>query len=60
MNKHEKMFRFGYEREEVAEELRKLHNEELHGLCSSPYIIRVIELRRVRWGRHLVHTGGET
>jgi hypothetical protein len=60
MNEHEKMFRFGYEREEVAGECRKLHNEELHGFCSSPYIIHVIELRRVRWVQHLAHTGGET
>lgn len=60
MNKHEKMFRFGYEREEVTGEWRKLHNEEPRGLCSSPFVIWVIELRRVRWVGHLEHTGGET
>jgi hypothetical protein len=28
---------------------RKLHNEELHGLYSSPSIVRVIKARRMRW-----------
>jgi hypothetical protein len=28
---------------------RKLHNEELHNLFSSPNIIRIIQSRRVRW-----------
>jgi hypothetical protein len=33
---------------------RKLHNEELHGLYSSPSIVRVIKARRMRWvGRPL-------
>jgi hypothetical protein len=31
---------------------RKLHNEELHGLYSSPSIVRVIKARRMRWARH--------
>jgi hypothetical protein len=35
---------------------RKLHNEVLHGLYSSPSIIRVIKARRMRWGRLEVHT----
>jgi hypothetical protein len=34
---------FGPKREEVAESWRKLHNEELHNLSSSPSIIRVIK-----------------
>jgi hypothetical protein len=29
--------------------LRKLHNEELHNLYSSPNIIRMIKSRRMRW-----------
>jgi hypothetical protein len=29
---------------------RKLHNEELHGLYSSPSVVRVIKARRMRWG----------
>jgi hypothetical protein len=32
---------------------RKLHNEELHGLYSSPSIIRVIKVRRMRWAGHV-------
>jgi hypothetical protein len=34
-----------------------LHNEELHGLYSSPSIIRVIRARRMRWAGHVVHLG---
>jgi hypothetical protein len=33
----------------VALDWRKLHNEELHNLCASANIIRVIKLRRVGW-----------
>jgi hypothetical protein len=36
----------GSKRDEVTGGWRKLHNEELHGLYSSPYVIRVIKLRR--------------
>jgi hypothetical protein len=32
---------------------RKLHNEELHNLYSSPSIIRIIKSRRMRWLRHV-------
>jgi hypothetical protein len=32
----------------------KLHNEELHGLYSSPSIVRVIKTRRMRWAGHVV------
>jgi hypothetical protein len=32
---------------------RKLHNEELHGLYSSPGIVRVIKARRMRWAGHV-------
>jgi hypothetical protein len=34
---------------------RKLHNEELHGLYSSPSIVRVIKARRMRWTGHVGH-----
>ena len=34
-------------------ELRRLHNEELHSLYRSPYIIRVIKSRRLRWAGHV-------
>jgi hypothetical protein len=39
---------FGPKRDEVAGEWRKLHNEELHNLYSSPNIIRQIKSRRMR------------
>jgi hypothetical protein len=39
---------FGPKRDEVTSGWRKLHNEELHGLCSSPSIVRVIKAR-IRW-----------
>jgi hypothetical protein len=31
---------------------RKLHNEELHNMYSSPSIIRIIRSRRMRWAGH--------
>ena len=34
-------------------EWRRLHNEELHSLYRSPYIIRVIKSRRLIWARHV-------
>jgi hypothetical protein len=34
---------------------RKLHNEELHKLYSSPSIIRMIKSRRMRWAGHVGH-----
>jgi hypothetical protein len=40
-------------RDEVTEELRKLHNGELHNLYSSPGIIRQIKSRRMRWAGHV-------
>jgi hypothetical protein len=39
---------FGLKRDEVTGEWRKLHNEELHDLYSSPSIIRIIKARRMR------------
>jgi hypothetical protein len=39
---------FGPKRDEVTGEWRKLHNEELHDLYSSPTIERVIKSRRMR------------
>jgi hypothetical protein len=40
---------FGLKRDEVTEGWRKLHNEELHNLYSSPSIIRMIKARTIRW-----------
>jgi hypothetical protein len=39
-------------RDEVTGEWRRLLKEELHDLCSSPNVIRVMKLRRMRWDGH--------
>jgi hypothetical protein len=44
---------FGPKRDEVTGEWRKLHNEELRDLYSSPSIIRIIKSRRMRWEGHV-------
>jgi hypothetical protein len=44
---------FGPKRDKVIGEWRKLHNEELHDLYSSPSIIRIIKSRRTRWSGHV-------
>jgi hypothetical protein len=36
---------------------RKLHNDELHNLCSSPNIVKVIKSRRMRWVGHVARMG---
>jgi hypothetical protein len=47
---------FGPKREEDGS-WRKLHNDELHSLYSSPNIVKVIESRRMRWEGHLTCRG---
>jgi hypothetical protein len=44
---------FGLKRNEVTEEWRKLHNEELHDLYCLPSIIRMMKSRRMRWAGHV-------
>ena len=44
---------FGRRRDEVTEEFRRLHNEELNDLYCSPSILRVIKSRRMRWAGHV-------
>jgi hypothetical protein len=44
---------FGPKRDEVMGEWRKLHNEELRDLYSSPSIVRIIKSRRMRWVGHV-------
>ena len=44
---------FGPRRGEVTGEWRRLHNEELNDLYSSPNIVRVIKSRRMRWAGHV-------
>jgi hypothetical protein len=48
---------FGPKKDEVMIGWRRLHNEELHDLYSSPGIIRIIESRRMRWAGHVARMG---
>jgi hypothetical protein len=48
---------FGPKRDEVTGDRRKLHNEELHNLYSSPNIIDMIKPRRMRWSGHVARMG---
>jgi hypothetical protein len=50
---------FGPKRDEVTGEWRKLHNEELHNLYSSPNVITQIKSRRMRWAGHVARMGQE-
>ena len=50
---------FGHRRDEVTGEWRRLHNEELNVLYSSPNIVRVIKSRRMRWAGHVARMGVE-
>jgi hypothetical protein len=49
---------FVAERDEVTRGWRKLHNEQLHRLYSSPDNIRVMKLRSIRWAGHVARMGG--
>jgi hypothetical protein len=48
---------FGPKKDEVTRGWRKLHNEELHSLYSSPSTVRMIKSRRVRWAGHVARMG---
>jgi hypothetical protein len=50
---------FGPKRDEVTEEWRKLHNEELNDLYSVPNIVRVVKSRRMRWAGPVARMGEE-
>jgi hypothetical protein len=50
---------FGPKRDKVTGEWRKLHTEELIDLYSSPTIVRVIKLRRMRWAGYIACMGEE-
>jgi hypothetical protein len=47
---------FGPKRDEVTGEWRKLHNDDLNDLYSSPTIVQVIK-SRMRWSGHVVWMG---
>jgi hypothetical protein len=51
---------FGPKRDGVTEGWRKLYNEELHNLYSSPIIIRIIKSRRMKWAGHVARMGEKT
>jgi hypothetical protein len=48
---------FGPKSDEEMRDWRKLHNQKLHNLYSSPRIIRMIKSRRVRWIGHVARMG---
>jgi hypothetical protein len=48
---------FGPKRDEVIGVWRKLHNEALHNLYSSPSLIRMIKSRRIRWEGYIARMG---
>jgi hypothetical protein len=48
---------FGPKRDKMTGGGRKLHNEELHNLYSSPSIIRMIKSRRMRWPGDVARMG---
>jgi hypothetical protein len=50
---------FGPKRDQVSGGWRKLHNEELHNLYSSPSIIRMMMPRRMRWAEYVARMGKE-
>jgi hypothetical protein len=50
---------FGPKRDRVTGGWRKLHNDELHNLYSSPSIIKIIKSRRMRGGGTCGTDGGE-
>jgi len=50
---------FGPRRGKVTGEWRRLHNEELNDLYSSPNIVRGIKSRRMRWAGHVARMGEE-
>jgi hypothetical protein len=48
---------FGSKRDEVTGGWRKLYNEELHNLYSSPSTIRMLKSRRMRWAGNVARVG---
>jgi hypothetical protein len=51
---------FRPKKDDVTGGWRKLHNEELDNLYSSPSIIRMIKSKRKRWAGHVARMGKYT
>jgi hypothetical protein len=49
---------FGPKKDEVTGEWRKLHNEELRDLYSSPSIIRIMKSTKLGWAGHVARIRG--
>jgi hypothetical protein len=49
----------GLRRDEIKGGWRKLHNEEIHNLYSSPSIIKMIKSRKMRWAGHVARMGAK-
>jgi hypothetical protein len=54
---HTRCIRFRPKRDKVTGDWRKLHNEELRNLYSSPNIIRLMKSRRMRLEGHVTRNG---
>ena len=50
---------FGPKRDEVTGEWWRLYNVQHQDLYCSPNIVWVMRPRRMRWSRHVAHTGGQ-
>jgi hypothetical protein len=50
---------FGPKKDDVTGRWRKLHDEELHNLSSSPSIISMITSRRIKWRGHVACMRGK-
>jgi hypothetical protein len=50
---------FGPRTDKVTGGWRKLHNEEIHNLHSSPNIIRMIKSRKMKWTGHVARMGAK-
>jgi hypothetical protein len=48
---------FGPKRDEIIRGWRKLHDDELHNLYSTPDIILMLKSRKMRWAEHVAHMG---
>jgi hypothetical protein len=49
----------GPKRDEIIGGWRKLHNEEIHNLYSSPSLIGMIKSGRMSWARYVTHMGAK-